>query len=70
MARQLGRQRQISARVAGIFLSGALYHAVGMSACLLGSAVMLLACWLITFLLPLRSKDRLAGRDPSPADAL
>lgn len=36
----------------GILLSGALYQFGGMSACLIGSAVMLAICWAITFLLP------------------
>ncbi|MFZ5782099.1 MAG: organoarsenical effux MFS transporter ArsJ [Pseudomonadota bacterium] len=49
-------------RLLGILLSGALYQAGGMTACLLGSAAMLLACWAITFLLP----AHLPGR-PSPA---
>ena len=39
-------------RLLGILLSGALYQAGGMTACLAGSAVMLAACWVITFLLP------------------
>jgi len=39
-------------RLVGILLSGALYQLGGMVACLLGSASMLLACWLITFFLP------------------
>jgi predicted MFS family arabinose efflux permease len=39
-------------RLIGILLSGALYQAGGMVACLLGSAAMLAACWAITFLLP------------------
>ncbi len=39
-------------RLAGILLSGALYQIGGMTACLAGSAAMLLACWMITFLLP------------------
>jgi predicted MFS family arabinose efflux permease len=42
-------------RLIGILLSGALYQVGGMTACLLGSAAMLIACWLITFLLPDRS---------------
>jgi predicted MFS family arabinose efflux permease len=41
-------------RLLGILLSGALYQAGGITACLTGSAVMLLLCWGITFLLPLR----------------
>ncbi len=48
-------------RLAGMLLSGALYQWGGMSACLLGSAAMLLACWAITFLLPSRA------RTPEPA---
>ncbi|MBI3196585.1 MAG: organoarsenical effux MFS transporter ArsJ [Rhodospirillales bacterium] len=39
-------------RLIGILLSGALYQAGGMAACLAGSAIMLAACWAITFLLP------------------
>lgn len=41
-------------RLVGILLSGALYQAAGMTGCLLGSAVMLGLCWLITLLLPER----------------
>ena len=41
-------------RLMGILLSGALYQAGGIVACLVGSAVMLAACWAITFLLPSR----------------
>ena len=41
-------------RLIGILLSGVLYQAGGMTACLVGSAAMLIACWLITFLLPAR----------------
>jgi hypothetical protein len=47
-------------RLAGILLSGALYQAGGMVACLLGSGLMLAACWAITFLLP----NRLDGTMP------
>jgi len=39
-------------RLMGILLSGFLYQAGGITACLIGSAVMLVICWLITFLLP------------------
>src|SRR5258705_363904 len=39
-------------RLIGILLSGALYQAGGMPACLVGSAAMLIVCWSITFLLP------------------
>ena len=40
-------------RLAGILLSGVLYQAGGITACLVGSAAMLVVCWVITFLLPL-----------------
>ena len=46
-------------RLIGILLSGALYQAGGMTACLIGSAAMLMACWMITFLLPSQA-DRIA----------
>jgi hypothetical protein len=39
-------------RLIGILLSGALYQAGGIVACLAGSAVMLLICWVTTFFLP------------------
>ena len=45
-------------RLLGILLSGVLYQVGGMTACLVGSAVMLAACWMITFLLPVRT-DRI-----------
>ena len=41
-------------RLLGITLSGVLYQMAGITGCLAGSAVMLLLCWLITFLLPIR----------------
>ncbi|MDO8399728.1 MAG: organoarsenical effux MFS transporter ArsJ [Bradyrhizobium sp.] len=41
-------------RLLGITLSGVLYQFAGITGCLAGSAVMLLLCWLITFLLPSR----------------
>ena len=43
-------------RLMGIILSGLLYQIGGMTACLIGSAVMLAICWLITFLLPAASQ--------------
>ena len=46
-------------RLLGILLSGALYQSGGMTACLVGSALMLAACWAITFLLP-SQVDRIA----------
>ena len=39
-------------RLLGTLLSGALYQLGGMSACLIGSAVMLAVCWGVTLLLP------------------
>lgn len=39
-------------RLMGILLSGVLYQAGGLAACLVGSGVMLAICWLISFLLP------------------
>ena len=46
-------------RLLGILLSGALYQVGGMTACLMGSAAMLVTCWLITLLLPvLRDRAR------------
>ncbi|MFH1345408.1 MAG: organoarsenical effux MFS transporter ArsJ [Pseudomonadota bacterium] len=41
-------------RLLGTGLSGVLYQFAGITGCLAGSAVMLLLCWLITFLLPSR----------------
>jgi hypothetical protein len=41
-------------RLLGITLSGVLYQFAGITGCLVGSAAMLLLCWLITFLLPIR----------------
>lgn len=51
-------------RLLGILLSGALYQVAGMTACLVGSTVMLAACWAITFMLPTRAGGQAAG---SPA---
>jgi predicted MFS family arabinose efflux permease len=47
-------------RLLGIILSGLLYQVDGIIACLVGSAIMLGICWLVTFLLP-------SLRDPSVA---
>ena len=44
-------------RLFGIVLSGVLYQAGGMSACLIGSAAMLALCWLITLALPTHSNS-------------
>jgi predicted MFS family arabinose efflux permease len=43
-------------RLLGIVLSGLLYQAGGITACLVGSVVMLAMCWLITFLLPVAAQ--------------
>lgn len=43
-------------RLAGILLSGALYQAGGMTACLAGSMVMLVVCFVITLLLPVKAE--------------
>lgn len=48
-------------RLIGILLSGALYQAGGMSACLVGSAVMLATCWGLTLALPSTRAPALAS---------
>ncbi len=49
-------------RLFGILLSGALYQFGGITACLIGSAAMLVASWLITFLLPVSQAMRTEQR--------
>ena len=49
-------------RLMGILLSGLLYQIGGMTACLIGSAVMLVICWLTTFLLPVSQVARVEQR--------
>ncbi len=49
-------------RLLGITLSGVLYQVAGITGCLVGSAVMLLLCWLITFMLP-STATSLAARE-------
>jgi predicted MFS family arabinose efflux permease len=49
-------------RLLGILLSGALYQVGGISACLVGSAAMLIACFLITFMLPTAPAVRIEQR--------
>jgi hypothetical protein len=44
-------------RFAGTLLSGLLYAAGGIAACLLASAIMLAACWALTLLLPAEVAD-------------
>ena len=48
-------------RLAGIVLSGLLAQLGGIVACLWGAAAMLVACWLITLLLPSRRAQPAAG---------
>jgi MFS family permease len=50
-------------RLIGILLSGALYQLGGMVACLLGSAGMLLICWMITFFLPHSTSQPISSPD-------
>ena len=49
-------------RLMGILLSGLLYQIGGMTACLIGSAVMLVICWLTTFVLPVSQVARVEQR--------
>ena len=49
-------------RLSGILLSGLLYQFGGITACLIGSAVMLVISWLITFLLPVSPAMRTLPR--------
>ncbi len=51
-------------RFGGILLSGLLYGWGGLPACLLGSAMMLALCWLVTLALPLTLPVPLATRPP------
>ena len=44
-------------RLMGTLLSGLLYQLGGMTGCLVGSAVMLALCWLITLMLPTRADE-------------
>ena len=43
-----------SGRLMGTLLSGLLYQLGGMTACLMGSAAMLVSCWLLSLVLPAR----------------
>jgi predicted MFS family arabinose efflux permease len=55
-------------RLLGIVLSGLLYQLGGMTACLVGSAVMLVICWLVTFLLPASVRSSTSERETAEAD--
>jgi hypothetical protein len=48
-------------RLLGILLSGALYQYSGMTACLVGSTVMLAVSWLLALLLPSKSDRNMAA---------
>ena len=50
-------------RLLGIILSGVLYQMAGIEGCLIGSAVMLVLCWIITLALP-TAQESLAIRTP------
>jgi predicted MFS family arabinose efflux permease len=50
-------------RLLGIVLSGVLYQMAGIEGCLIGSAVMLVLCWIITLALP-TAQESLAIRTP------
>jgi MFS transporter, APGE family, 1-arseno-3-phosphoglycerate exporter len=52
-------------RLMGILLSGLLYQLGGIAACLVGSAVMLAICWLITFLLPVSPQPLSVEQQPA-----
>jgi predicted MFS family arabinose efflux permease len=44
-------------RFGGILLSGLLYQSGGLAACLIGAALMLAVCWLMTLALPLTARE-------------
>ena len=52
-------------RLLGIILSGLLYQSAGMTGCLVGSAVMLALCWLITLVLPRHANAPAAASQPA-----
>jgi MFS family permease len=52
-------------RLMGTLLSGLLYQLGGMTGCLLGSAAMLAACWLITLLLPAHANEPATANQPA-----
>lgn len=52
-------------RLLGITLSGVLYQFAGIQGCLVGSAVMLLICWGMTYALPLKP-DAASERESDP----
>jgi len=50
-------------RLLGILLSGVLYQLAGIEGCLIGSAAMLILCWVITLTLP-TAQESVANRTP------
>jgi hypothetical protein len=52
-------------RLIGILLSGALFQIAGISGCLIGSAVMLAACWAITLILPSSRPEPMPSDGPT-----
>jgi predicted MFS family arabinose efflux permease len=54
-----------SGRLMGTLLSGLLYTVGGMTSCLVGSAVMLALCWLITLALPTRAREPVVANQPA-----
>ncbi|HZR74300.1 MAG TPA: MFS transporter, partial [Bradyrhizobium sp.] len=54
-----------SGRLMGTLLSGLLYQLGGMTGCLVGSAVMLALCWLITLLLPASANASVVANQPA-----
>lgn len=52
-------------RLTGTLLSGLLYQLGGMTACLIGSAVMLALCWLFTLMLPAAARDSEIADQPA-----
>jgi predicted MFS family arabinose efflux permease len=54
-----------SGRLMGTLLSGLLYQIGGMTGCLVGSAVMLTLCWLLTLLLPTTAADAVVADQPA-----
>jgi hypothetical protein len=54
-----------SGRLIGTLLSGLLYQLGGMTGCLVGSAVMLALCWLLTLLLPTTAEGAVVADQPA-----
>ncbi|NJO22157.1 MAG: organoarsenical effux MFS transporter ArsJ [Sphingomonadales bacterium] len=54
-----------SGRLMGTLLSGLLYQLGGMTGCLVGSAVMLALCWLLTLLLPTTAAGSVVADQPA-----